>query len=136
VTIASSTVTVEHSDADGVVVLKLLGELDLTNAVSVETALDRASAPAVIVDLGGLSFIDSAGMRVIDRANRRLAESDRMLVIVAPTDSAAGWMLKIAGVAESVVADSLEQARRHAATREPGTGPEPRRSGEAQARRP
>jgi anti-anti-sigma factor len=111
---ASSSVTVEHTHRDGVDVLMLRGELDLTNAETLDGELERATAAAVVLDLGGLSFIDSAGMRVIDRGNRRLAEEGRTLVIVASGDSAAGWLLRIAGVSDSAVTDSLESAVRYA----------------------
>jgi anti-anti-sigma factor len=93
------------------------GELDLTNASALDEALLQTSARAVILDLGGLDFVDSAGMRAIDRAHRRLADDGRMLLIVAPGDSRAGWTFRVAGFANGTVLESVEIARRRAAGR-------------------
>jgi anti-sigma B factor antagonist len=90
------------------------GELDLTNAESLDRALSSATSSVVIVDLTGLRFIDSAGMRTIDHAHRRLAGAGRSLLIVAPSESTAGWTLKIAGFGGTFVAGSLELAMRRA----------------------
>jgi hypothetical protein len=43
-----------------------------------------------------------------------LAGAGRSLVIVAPSDSTAGWTLKIAGFGDTLVAESLELAVRRA----------------------
>jgi anti-anti-sigma regulatory factor len=64
------------------------------------------------VDFTDLRFVDSAGMRTIDRAHRQLAGEGRSLLIVAPSESTAGWTLKIAGFADGLVAESLELAIR------------------------
>jgi anti-anti-sigma factor len=47
---------------DGHAVVALRGELDLADAVAVTAALTAVAArePAIIVDLAGLEFIDSA----------------------------------------------------------------------------
>jgi anti-anti-sigma factor len=60
------TVRVEH-DGEALVV-RAFGEVDLSNAKTLEQELRRAiagDAAAVILDLGGVSFIDSAGLRVL-----------------------------------------------------------------------
>jgi anti-anti-sigma factor len=49
-------------------VVSAFGELDLLNAKTLEAELRRAiagDASRVILDLGGVSFIDSAGLRVV-----------------------------------------------------------------------
>lgn len=52
------------------------GELDLSNADKLRDALDQAeaTAKAVVLDLGGLAFMDAAGLRVVVDAGRRLGE--------------------------------------------------------------
>jgi anti-anti-sigma factor len=60
------TVRVEQ---DGeALVISAYGELDLSNAKTLEQELRRAiagDAPELILDLGGVSFIDSTGLRVL-----------------------------------------------------------------------
>jgi len=60
------TVRVEH-DGEALVV-SAFGELDLSNAKTLEAELRRAiggDAAEVILDLGGVCFMDSAGLRVL-----------------------------------------------------------------------
>jgi anti-sigma B factor antagonist len=62
-----------HGDGDGVT-LEVSGEVDLSNAAELEAALDDAFAAAagrLIVDLGGLEFIDSTGLRSLLRFHQR-----------------------------------------------------------------
>lgn len=69
----------------GVIHVMLEGELDLSTADEVEAAIQRAEEqrPKVIaLDLSGLSFLDSSGLRLIVRADQRAREDDRRLVIV------------------------------------------------------
>jgi anti-anti-sigma factor len=60
------TVRVEQ-DGDALVI-SAYGELDLSNTETLEQELRRAiasEAPELILDLGGVSFIDSSGLRVL-----------------------------------------------------------------------
>jgi anti-anti-sigma factor len=60
------TVRVEQ-DGDALVI-SAYGELDLSNTETLEQELRRAiasDAPELILDLGGVSFIDSSGLRVL-----------------------------------------------------------------------
>jgi anti-anti-sigma factor len=92
--------------------LELSGELDLTNARSVDEALAGTTARTVIFDLSALGFIDSTGMRTIDQAHRRFASDGRILLIVAAEDSTAGWTFRIAGFEPGLVLESREDAER------------------------
>jgi anti-sigma B factor antagonist len=103
-------ITVTVSEADGVEMLDVCGELDLTSAESLTSALAAVTARVVIVDLSRLGFIDSTGMRAIDLAHRRLAASGRKLLIVAPDESIAGWTFRIAGFEDVHLMDSREVA--------------------------
>ena len=60
------TVRVEQ-DGEALVV-SATGELDLVNASTLEAALRKAiagDASGVILDLGGVTFVDSAGLRLV-----------------------------------------------------------------------
>ena len=102
--------SVEHRALGEWDVLELGGELDLTNTLVLEEALLSATADTVILDLGGVAFIDSAGIHAIDQAHRRLAEAGRSLLIVAPDESRAAWIFRVAGFGDGVVLDSQESA--------------------------
>jgi anti-sigma B factor antagonist len=75
--------TVER--AGDVVRLVLDGELDISSAARVEReiALIEDQAPSVLVlDLRGLAFMDSTGLRIVVSANARAEQAGRRLVIV------------------------------------------------------
>jgi anti-anti-sigma factor len=69
-----------------VVFVSLRGELDLLATTELEPELERlAELPdvdIVAVDLRGLDFLDSSGLRAVICARDRLEESERRLVLV------------------------------------------------------
>jgi anti-anti-sigma factor len=72
-------------EGDAVVRLRLVGEFDLAAAENFQEALKRAQSgnPAlIIIDLGGLTFIDSTGLQMILKANARSRENGFRLEIV------------------------------------------------------
>jgi anti-sigma B factor antagonist len=74
-------------DFDGYAVVALCGELDLLDASDVASHLIAAVAaygPSIIVDLGGLRFIDSCGLGVLVRVLRWTRESGGDLSLAAP----------------------------------------------------
>jgi anti-sigma B factor antagonist len=65
----------------------LLGELDIFTARSLEDAvlgLEDANPGLVVIDLTGVSFIDSTGLSVLLTASQRAREQGRRLVVVRP----------------------------------------------------
>jgi anti-anti-sigma factor len=86
------------------------GEVDLTNADEVYDAIVAATAPAVVLDLTAVAYLDSSGIRAIDRAHRRLLADDRPLLIVCPPDTAADWTLRVAGFNRAIVHENREAA--------------------------
>jgi anti-anti-sigma factor len=70
--------------ADGAVV-RLAGELDLSQADSFSQELERAEETqpdVLVVDLRGVSFMDSTGLRLLLAALRRAEPAGRRLVLV------------------------------------------------------
>ena len=58
-------------------VIELIGELDLDGAPRLEEelrAVEASDADSIVVDLGGLEFIDSTGIRLLVMACERSAE--------------------------------------------------------------
>jgi anti-anti-sigma factor len=81
---------VASSASDGTVTVTLRGELDLASVVAFEEHIGTVEqeAPArIVLDILGLSFIDSSGLRVLLMANGRARESGRELVLTASTDA-------------------------------------------------
>lgn len=65
------------SRAGDVHVIELIGELDLDGAPRLEEELRRVESTdvtSIVVDLGGLEFIDSTGIRLLVMASERSAE--------------------------------------------------------------
>ncbi|MEU9187341.1 STAS domain-containing protein [Streptomyces sp. NPDC048484] len=84
--------SVEHSAIDGIRVVTVRGEIDHTVKDVLSEALlspDSATPPRTVVDLSGVTFMDSSGISVFISAYQ--ARSD-----------AQGW-LRIAGAQESVL---------------------------------
>ena len=84
---------------DGVA-LVLSGELDISVCDLVEQELERieAARPATLVlDLAGLQFIDSSGMRLVMLADLRARRDGRRLAVV-PGDGTARRLLRLLGL--------------------------------------
>jgi anti-anti-sigma factor len=82
------SLTLEHDREDGIPILRLKGELDRLTVDDVDQAVRELAAeapPVLVLDLRDLEFIDSAGLRSLSRAHNLLAESDRRLVVRAPS---------------------------------------------------
>jgi anti-anti-sigma factor len=65
---------IESSREDDVAVLTLSGDLDLASSPSLErelTAVESAGARQVVIDLGGVGFMDSTGLQALLRARER-----------------------------------------------------------------
>jgi anti-sigma B factor antagonist len=78
-------VCVTRAEAPGVDRVTLGGELDIATAPHLEQALYEAAGDGVtlILDLSGLSFMDSIGLQVILSAQARLSEANCRLELVA-----------------------------------------------------
>jgi stage II sporulation protein AA (anti-sigma F factor antagonist) len=65
----------EARDDDGVRVVRLVGEIDISNADAVNEKLDRmigAGNERLVVDLSALEFMDSSGIAMLLRAAKRV----------------------------------------------------------------
>ncbi len=72
-----------HRDGD-VVTIALFGELDIGTAGGVQRALDEAEATdagVVVVDLSGLTFMDSTGIRLLLSAHARSRANGNRLTL-------------------------------------------------------
>jgi len=71
-------------------IVRLAGELDLAHAADLEGELLRVEgtdAKRIVVDLSGLTFIDSTGVRIMLQAQARSrADSNRLTLIRPPAN--------------------------------------------------
>lgn len=74
----------DTQDREGGVQLTLKGELDLSTVEKVEQELARVEAEGhelIVLDLGGLTFLDSTGLRTIVTADQRARRTGRRIVV-------------------------------------------------------
>jgi anti-sigma B factor antagonist len=73
----------------GVFVAEVRGELDLFNAPRLHTMLDQAiatGAPQIVVDLTGVTTVDSSGLAVLIIVRRRMGNRAGTVMLVADTE--------------------------------------------------
>lgn len=105
---------IQFSDRERVVIARLTGEVDLSNADSIEAAIAEATpnhALALILDIGALDYLDSAGIHLIYKLREKLRARGQRLRLVIPADSPANDALRLAGVSRNVdTAESIDAA--------------------------
>ena len=99
---------------NGIGVVEVAGDVDLSNAHMLQAALGRAAEAdhcAVVVSLGGSQYFDSRGMHMLLRFNRQLEIGGRRLVMVAPWHHPLKAVLDSLGAAINVtVVQTLAEA--------------------------
>ncbi len=103
-------VEITRDDREGVDVIRIGGEVDLTNADAVQAAVEATQSASVVLDLTRVAYLDSSGIRAIDRGHRHLAAGRRALLIVSPPDTAADWTFRVAGFKSELLVTSLDAA--------------------------
>jgi anti-sigma B factor antagonist len=74
----------------GITVSRLVGELDAFNASEFRAAMEPVTSSAsLVIDLSGVSFVDSAGLGVLIGAVRRVHELGGAVVLASPRPSLA-----------------------------------------------
>jgi anti-anti-sigma factor len=100
---------------DGIVIASLTGEIDLSNAAEITDAL-LGSVPnealGLVIDLSDVSYLDSAGVRMLAELDHRLGWRAQALRVVAPEASRSRRVLAIAGLERVLsITTSVEAAR-------------------------
>jgi anti-sigma B factor antagonist len=127
--IAVFRVTVEP--LEDACVMRATGELDSSTAdrLRLPLAAARQEGVTTLLDLGGVSFIDSTGLRVLLEAARESNAQEWAWFIVRPSDAVL-HVLGLTGAAPQlpIVAPQRGTARRPQARVVPLHRPEPRRA--------
>jgi anti-anti-sigma factor len=85
-----SQLRVEAREAEGAVLVGLFGELDISQVEQVEKVLAGAEAKQprlLVMDLRGLEFMDSSGIRLVVEADLRAREEDRRLILIRGSEA-------------------------------------------------
>ena len=101
-------VEVRVAEVEGVLHVTLAGDVDLSNAVTVQDRLELAieGRHAVVVDLRYVTYLDSRGIRMLVQLARRFREHGGRLTVVAPEETVAGGVLRLARVEELGLEDT------------------------------
>ena len=85
--------------------IKLAGELDSATSRELlerfEQALAALDGRELVIDLDGVSFIDSSGMRALIVIERRAGE-ERIALAIAPPPAAVTELLQVTGLADRI----------------------------------
>jgi len=101
-----TTAQVDSSADDGSIYIHVSGEIDLANAAAVEDEIRAAIThhpSAVSVDLAGLTYMDSAGIRVLYALASRLHALRIVLELIVPLDAPTRRLIELSGF-ESIAA--------------------------------
>jgi stage II sporulation protein AA (anti-sigma F factor antagonist) len=102
VTDATMTVT---QDSDDTVRIALAGEIDMDNAGQVEHQILGAitnQLTGVTLDLSGIEYIDSAGLRVLFTLGSRLGTLQIVLRVLVPERSPIRRVIDLSGMASAI----------------------------------
>jgi anti-sigma B factor antagonist len=97
----SSGASWEVDERQGLVTVRLSGELDLSAAGAVQTVLEQAvkASPITVVDLNDLEFMDSTGLRVLAGAHKVATGAGGRFLLGRPS-AAVLRVLKVSGLVE------------------------------------
>src|SRR5919202_3578394 len=92
---------ISEYDRAGRAHLTLRGELDLATAPELEGLVNERldTGQEVVIDLRGLEFMDSSGIRVLVAAHARAGRSGTRVFVVRPApDSAVAKIVQVSGL--------------------------------------
>jgi anti-sigma B factor antagonist len=96
----------------GVELVSLVGELDLARAPQVERAIvaRTAAADAVLIDLTAVSFLDSAGVRLLDTLVGGYEQRGAPVRLVVASTGAVELALRLCAFRDDLLAFDLDSA--------------------------
>lgn len=92
------------SETGGVRLLRLTGELDMAGVDQLERLLTPHQTPegaTFVIDMRGLSFIDSSGLRALIMADERVRDEGGRFIVVKGPDRV-NEILEMTGVAQRI----------------------------------
>ncbi len=103
---------VTFSELSGAAVVRLVGEIDMANAPAIgrEIVRNLTGAGAVLIDLIEITFLDSAGVRLLDVLIGDLENHGIPIRLVVKVGGAAHKTLVLCAFRDDLLATDLEQA--------------------------
>jgi anti-sigma B factor antagonist len=95
---------IARSEVEGVRVVEVVGELDISNVGSLEeAAFDFGNEGlGIVLDLTAASYIDSATLRLLFKLHHSLQRRGQALRVVCPPESGAARVLELTGFSRMV----------------------------------
>jgi anti-sigma B factor antagonist len=93
--------------------IEVAGEVDMTSAPELGKAIELVpeQTSRVVVDLSGVTFLDSSGLNALVRGSRSLDGKEIVFHVVVPGDSVVRRVFEITHLTESLsVVDSVDRA--------------------------
>jgi anti-anti-sigma factor len=100
-------------ERDGVTVASISGEIDISNAATVRSALTDLPnlAHGLVVDLGEVRYLDSTGISLLHDLAGRLSQRSQRLIVVSPPDTPPRRVLELTALhVRAPVLDELDPA--------------------------
>jgi anti-anti-sigma factor len=114
------------ADDGGVLMVTVEGEIDISNVQLIEDqVIDLGNdALGLVLDLAAVSFIDSATIRMLFKAHKRLARRGQDFIVVSLDDSPIRRVLELTGYPkeEEMVQTSAEHAAKAIRARQKPAG--------------
>ena len=103
---------VTHAKLGRADVIRLTGEIDLANApfIGREIVAHMAAPGAVLIDLTAVSFLDSAGVRLLDALVGDLDDNGRTIRLVVGESGPARMTLTLCAFRDDLLATDLDRA--------------------------
>jgi anti-sigma B factor antagonist len=109
---------VERVRADGYELLAVKGEIDIATSPRLIAALNEAvtdTAGSVVVDLSAVEFMDSTGLALLIRAQRRMSRRGRGFAVVCP-DGPVRRIFELTDMVETLRVNPTRETARSAAS--------------------
>jgi anti-anti-sigma factor len=93
----SDIASVKAETRDDTTVVFLRGEIDMANAADIHSDILAVSGdgPCVIIDLSGVTYLDSAGVRLVSDLLRRFHDEARTLLFAIPKEATCRRVLEL-----------------------------------------
>jgi anti-sigma B factor antagonist len=104
---------IQFETIDNVVVARLEGEVDMSNADDLGAAITArvsSEAQALVLDLAAVAYLDSAGIHVLFDLRERLTRRGQQIRLVLGPDSPISTALEYAGVQRTLGASETVPA--------------------------
>ena len=105
--------SIDTERRDGRLILCLRGDIDLSNAQTLQQRIEDAvrGNTDVVLDLSAIGYIDSQGLRLLSQLSKRLSREGTKLQLIAPPGSVARGVLELTRMSEDIeVVDTIDSA--------------------------